>query len=78
MTFFFSAVGAGAGSRAGAAAGPAPVHPLNEFRQFVQQSPSGLGAPQTAHSLTAGFACAAVDGPAGAAAGSSSRPQHTQ
>ena len=77
MTFFFFAGGGAAGSGAGTATGPAPVDPPNEFRQFVQQSPSGLGSPQTAHSLTADFASAAVDGPV-AASDTSSRPQHTQ
>ena len=77
MTLVFSAGGGSTGLRGGAAAGSLPVHPLDEFKHFVQHSPSGLGSPQTAHNRTADLASAAVDG-AAAASDTSSRPQHTQ
>jgi hypothetical protein len=73
MTLFFSAGGGATGSDdAGAATGPVPVHPPNDFRQFEQHSPSGLGSPQTAHNR------GDKDGPSAAAAETRSRPQHTQ
>jgi hypothetical protein len=73
MTFFFSTGGGATGSNAGAATGSVPAQSLNEFRQFVQHSPSGLGSPQTAHGGTAGWVSLG-----GAAADTRSRPQHTQ
>jgi len=71
----FSTGGGVVGGGAGAATGSVPLPPLNELRQFVQQSPSGLGPPQTAQRFAADRVSAVEDGAVDA---TSSRPQHSQ
>src|SRR5204863_2891597 len=39
----------------GAATGSGPLHPLNELRRFVQQSPCGLGPPQVEQRFARGL-----------------------
>jgi hypothetical protein len=74
----FSTGAGGAGSEAGAATGTSPAHPLNALMHVSQQSPSGLGAAQTAQSRTAGCGSAAAGGAVEAVVEASSRPQHSQ